>query len=43
MCNHLFIQDLHENIKEIKIYNNILQHKITFTRLACKIQCEHTI
>ena len=38
----IFIQVIHTNIKEIKINNKTLTYKINCTRLACKIQCEHT-
>ena len=38
----MFIQVIHENIKEMKIKNKTLTYKINCTRLACKVQCEHT-
>ena len=38
----IFIQVMHEKIKEMKINNNTLTYKINYTRLACKVQCEHT-
>ena len=38
----IFIQVIHENIKEMKTNNKILTYKITCTRLACKVQCKHT-
>ncbi len=33
---------IHENIKEMKINNKTLTYKLNCTRLACKVQCEHT-
>ena len=41
MSNH--VQVLHEKIKEIKMNSKTLKYKITCTRLACKVQCEHTV
>ena len=38
----MLIQYIHENINEMKINNNTLQYKITFTSLVCKIKYEHT-
>ena len=38
----IFIQVIHENIKEMKINNKTLTYKRNCTRLACKVQCEHT-
>ena len=38
----IFIQIIHENIKEMKINNKTLTYKINCTRLACKVQREHT-
>ena len=37
-----FIQVIHEYIKEMKINNKTLTYKINCTRLACKVQREHT-
>ena len=38
-----FIQVMHEDIKEMKINIKTLTFKITCTRLACKVQYEHTV
>ena len=37
------MQDIRENIKELKIDNTPLKHKITYTMLTCKVQCEETM
>jgi hypothetical protein len=34
---------LHGNIKEMKINSKTFKYKITCTRLACKVQCVHTV
>ena len=38
----IFIQVIHENIKEMKRNDKTLTYKINCTRLACKVQCEYT-
>ena len=38
----IFIQLIHENIKEMKMNNKTLTYKINCTRLTCKGQCEYT-
>ena len=38
----MFIQVIHEIIKEMKLNNKTLTYKINCARLACKVQCEHT-
>ena len=42
-CPINFIQVIYENINEMKINSKTLKYKITYTRLACKVQCEHTV
>ena len=38
----IFIQIIHDRIKEMKINNKTLTYKINCTRLTCKVQFEHT-